>query len=415
MVFLYDFGIWLYVLCIRLGAVKSVKAGAWLDGRKNLLAKIRQEIKPNISYIWFHFASLGEFEQGRSVIERLKVKEQEAPILITFFSPSGYEIRKNYPLANHIFYLPIDTAANARELVKLINPVMAIFTKYEYWYHYFDELRTRGVPLYIISAIFRKNQPFFRFYGGLHRRMLHCVSHFFVQNQESKHLLEALSIHQVTVSGDTRFDRVADNALHPKSLNLIKIFCGGAKTFIAGSTWPEDEKLLAQVIRKYPTWKWIIAPHEVGEDKIAHLEQVLEDHIVVRYSVLESKSQVYNAACSILIIDNVGMLSSLYQYGQLAYIGGGFGSSGIHNTLEAAAFGLPVLFGPNYQKFQEAKDMIELGAAFSIKQLSELEFILNKLNDEVYLGNCGKLAKEYVRSQRGATERIISHIFGDKN
>jgi len=415
MVFLYDLGIGFYTLIIRLASLKNAKAKAWLAGRKNLLKKISKELNPTIQYTWFHFASLGEFEQGRSVMEHLKATKKDIHILITFFSPSGYEIRKNYALADHVFYLPSDTATHAREFVSLVKPVMAVFTKYEYWYHYFDELHKNQIPLYVISAIFRKNQPFFQFYGDLHRRMLQCVSHFFVQNEESKLLLQTLSINQVTVSGDTRFDRVAENASHPKSFDLIKSFCGEAQVFVAGSTWPADEKLLAQLIKQHPDWKLIIAPHEISEEKINALEALFDSNSAIRYSALNTPQvAIRKFQYEILIIDNVGMLSSLYQYGCIAYIGGGFGS-GIHNTLEAAAFGLPILFGPNYYKFQEAKDMIDLGAAFSIKNGSEFETVLDKIgvsHDLVETCGCGKTAKAYVENNTGATARIIHHILG---
>ena len=413
MVFLYDLGIRFYTFIIGLASLKNAKAKAWLAGRKNLLKKISKELNPNIRYTWFHFASLGEFEQGRSVMEHLKAADKNVHILITFFSPSGYEIRKNYPLADHVFYLPSDTAAHAREFVRLVNPTMAVFTKYEYWYHYFDELHKNQIPLYVISAIFRKTQPFFQFYGGLHRKMLQCVSHFFVQNEESKLLLQTRSINHVTVSGDTRFDRVAENASHPKSFDFIKSFCGEAQVLIAGSTWPEDEKLLAQLIKKYPDWKFIIAPHEISEEKISALETLFENN-AIRYSVLDPQVTIHNTQCATLIIDNIGMLSSLYQYGHIAYIGGGFGS-GIHNTLEAAAFGLPIVFGPNYYKFQEAKDMIDLGAAFSIKNGSDFERVLDKIGvspELVETCGCGRTAKAYVENHTGATARIIHHILG---
>jgi 3-deoxy-D-manno-octulosonic-acid transferase len=409
MVFLYDLGIRFYTFIIGLASLKNAKAKAWLAGRKNLLKKISKELNPTIRYTWFHFASLGEFEQGRSVMEHLKATKKDIHILITFFSPSGYEIRKNYPLADHVFYLPSDTATHAREFVRLVNPAMAVFTKYEYWYHYFDELHKNQIPLYVISAIFRKNQPFFQFYGGLHRRMLQCVSHFFVQNEESKLLLQTLSINHVTVSGDTRFDRVAENASHPKSFDFIKSFCGEAQVLVAGSTWPADEKLLAQLIKQHPDWKLIIAPHEISEEKINALEALFDSNSTIRYSVLDTQVAIRKFQYAILIIDNIGMLSSLYQYGCIAYIGGGFGS-GIHNTLEAAAFGLPILFGPNYYKFQEAKDMIDLGAAFSIKNISEFEIVFDKMGKEDYLTRCERTAKAYVKNHTGATARIIQHI-----
>ncbi len=420
MLFLYNFGIQLYVLAIRLSSLKSKKAAAWLNGRKNLLKRIEKEIDRNVQYTWFHFASLGEFEQGRPVLEQLKAEDPHIHILITFFSPSGYEIRKNYELADHVFYLPADTAQNASGFIRLVNPKLAIFTKYEYWYHYFKELNRQKIPLYVISGIFRKEQPFFKWYGTLHRKMLHWVSYFFVQNEESKLLLTGLGIEKVLVSGDTRFDRVAQNAQHPKEALSIRNFCGSDKVFIAGSTWPEDEKLIAGLAKPYSNWKFIIAPHEIGEDKLIALEKLLPGNSI-RYSeynsgVKESESPgnqesiaIHNTQYTILIIDNIGMLSSLYQYGHIAYIGGGFGA-GIHNTLEAAAFGLPLIFGPNYHKFKEAKDLLKAGGGFSIQNYTELNTKMQALQEDKLRNSVGEIASEYVENHQGATDIILNYI-----
>lgn len=408
MIFLYDLILWFMGLGARLLALKSEKARAWLDGQRGLMDKIKSEIKPGTRYVWFHFASLGEFEQGRSVIEELKAKQKDQPVIITFFSPSGYLVRRNYAFADHVFYLPSDTASNAQELVVLFNPRMVVFTKYEYWYHYFKELHAANVPLYVISAIFRENQIFFKIYGGLHRQMLGFVTHFFVQNQQSKQLLNSLGITAVSVSGDTRFDRVAQTANNPRSFETIKAFCDDSFVVVAGSTWSDDEKLLEEVMGNYSDWKWIIAPHEVSQEHIEGLVHLLRNYSVVRYSTLENRPET-SAKGSVLIIDNVGMLSSLYQYGKIAYIGGGFGS-GIHNTLEAAAFGAPILFGPNYTKFQEAKDMIALGAGFSIKDATELKVLLDKFKSPVYLKNSGEIAARYVNSHTGATDLILARV-----
>lgn len=283
---------------------------------------------------------------------------------------------------------------------------MAIFTKYEYWYHYFTELKKQEIPLYIISGIFRTSQPFFKWYGSLHRQMLKCVTYFFVQNQESQRLLEHLGINQVAVSGDTRFDRVFQNARAAKELTEVKEFCGPNKTFIAGSTWPEDEKLIAGLIGHMPDWRFIIAPHEISPDKLDKLERMLPG-TSVRFSKLTGVDN--EPQNNVLIIDNIGMLSSLYQYGTIAYIGGGFGA-GIHNTLEAAAFGLPVIFGPNYQKFKEASDLIALGAAWSINNFNDLKLIVDKLQDRNFREASGKKAKDYVENNTGATKMILDYI-----
>jgi 3-deoxy-D-manno-octulosonic-acid transferase len=369
MLLLYNFGVHCYYSLIVLYSFFNKKAKLWIQGRRHVnYIHFEQSI-------WFHFASLGEFEQGLPVLEQLKKTNPKIKIVITFFSPSGYEVRKNTPLADAVYYLPLDTANNAREFIAAINPTLAIFTKYEYWYHFFNELHQRETPLYIISGIFRPNQVFFKWYGGLHRKMLNFVSHFFVQDERSRQLLRSLNLTNATVSGDTRFDRVWTTAQQPKALPEIKAFINNQKTFIAGSTWPADEQLVAALTGEYPDWKFIFAPHETREEKINNLINLLPANSATRYSLLTTHS---SPATQILIIDNVGMLSSLYQYGNIAYIGGGFGA-GIHNTLEAAAFGLPVIFGPNYAKFKEAKDIIELGAGFSVADEKELNKIVAAL------------------------------------
>jgi len=350
---LYIIGIWAYTLLIKLFSLFNPKAKLFIKGRKNIFNIIAQKINPAEKHIWFHFASLGEFEQGRPVLEKIKNLYPAKKIIITFFSPSGYEIRKNYALAD-VFYLPIDTPGNAKRFISSINPEMAIFTKYEFWHFYFKELKDQGIPLYVISGIFRESQAFFKWYGNFYRNILKSVTYFFVQNKESENLLKSIGLNNVTISGDTRFDRVYENAQSPKALPLIESFIGNSPTLICGSTWPEDEKILSALSEKYPNWKFIIAPHEIHE---SHIESIEKQFSVnnVRFSIFSSSNQTPNAEHQTLIVDNIGMLSSLYQYGKVAYIGGGFGI-GIHNTLEAAAFGLPVIFGPKYDKFQEAKD-----------------------------------------------------------
>ncbi|WP_317129790.1 3-deoxy-D-manno-octulosonic acid transferase [Mucilaginibacter corticis] len=354
--------------------------------------------------IWFHFASLGEFEQGRPVLEQMRVARPQSKIVVTFFSPSGYEIRKNTPLADAVYYLPLDTKKNAHQFLSIINPTLAVFTKYEYWYHFFNQLHNRQIPLYIISGIFRPNQVFFKWYGGLHRKMLGFVTHFFVQDDQSKQLLQTLNINNVTISGDTRFDRVWANAENPKPLPVIAEFINNQKTFIAGSTWPADEQLIAKLVTQYPDWKFIIAPHEISEEKINKLITLLPQTAVTRFS------QISNLKSQILVIDNIGMLSLLYQYGDIAFIGGGFGA-GIHNTLEAAAFGLPVIFGPNYAKFKEAKDLIAIGGGFSIDDETSLKNVTDKLvNDQAFCKAAGNKSKAYVQDSIGATNAIMSEL-----
>ncbi|WP_276362316.1 glycosyltransferase N-terminal domain-containing protein [Daejeonella sp. H1SJ63] len=409
MLFLYDLGIRLYILFIRIASVKNKKAKLWINGRKDIFDIIKKSIDPSLKYTWFHFASLGEFEQGRPVIEQMKKERKECSIVVTFFSPSGYEVRKNYPLADHVFYLPADTAANARTFIRLLNPEIAIFTKYEYWYHYFEELNNQNIPLYIISGIFREEQAFFKWYGTLHRRMLGWVSHFFVQNEISKTLLGNLGINNVTVSGDTRFDRVKYNSENPLSLSEIEVFSKENEVFIAGSTWPEDEKLIAGLAVQYPDWRFIIAPHEVNEKRIAELKLLFPES--VNYSGIKGAENLNPELkdSRILIIDSIGILSSVYRYGVIAYIGGGFGV-GIHNTLEAAAFGIPVIFGPNYSRFQEAVQLIEKGGAFSIESADELKLLMNQLKEPEFRKNCGVIAGNYVRQNTGASRIFLDHI-----
>ena len=402
MLLLYNAGLRLYYLAIYIASFFNSKARLWINGRKITITHTGSKS------IWFHFASLGEFEQGRPVLEQMRQLHPSVKIVITFFSPSGYEIRKSTPLADEVYYLPLDTAKNARQFIAAINPTMAIFTKYEYWYHFFNELNELNIPLYIISGIFRPKQVFFKWYGSLHRKMLTYVSQFFVQDEQSKLLLNHIGITNITISGDTRFDRVWANAQQPKQLNDIENFTKGQRTFIAGSTWPEDERLVAGLVKDYPDWKFIFAPHEISEGKINTLINLLPPNSTVRYSQLTTHNSQPQAQT--LIIDNIGMLSSLYQYGHVAYIGGGFGA-GIHNTLEAAAFGLPVIFGPNYLKFKEAKDIITIKAGFSIGNEAELKEIVDALiNDEQFYAYANKQIKVYIQQHIGATATIIEYL-----
>ena len=419
MLLLYNLGIRFYFILIFIASFFNKKAKLWINGRKN--ADFKQFSKS----AWFHFASLGEYEQGLPVLIDYRKKFPNTKIIITFFSPSGFEIRKNTPYADAVYYLPLDTKSNARKFINSIDPAIAVFTKYEYWYHFFNELHDREIPLYLISGIFRPNQVFFKWYGGLHREMLNCVTRFFVQDDNSRRLLQNIGISYVSVSGDTRFDRVWANAQNPKPFPVIADFTQGKKTFIAGSTWPEDEQLLAKLAADYPDWKFIFAPHEIKEEKIGKLIEQLPANSTIRHSQLTTKAEVRSRKSEVgsqnsdlnaqnskqtLIIDNIGMLSSLYQYGQIAYIGGGFGV-GIHNTLEAAAFGLPVIFGPNYHKFKEAKDLIALQVGFSINYESELKKTFGFLiEDESRYQSVSKKIKEYVKEHTGATAMITQYL-----
>ena len=403
MIWIYTIGIALFSVITKFAAIFNQKAKLFIEGRKNVFKEISAKINPNDRPIWFHFASLGEFEQGRPVLEKLKSLDSDQKIVVTFFSPSGFEIRKNYSGADGIFYLPLDTLSNAEKFIELVNPKMAIFTKYEFWFYYFRELDKNKIPLYLISSIFRPNQSFFKWYGAFNRKILKYVTHFFVQNEESATLLNGIGISEASVGGDTRFDRVYENAASPKKIAEIERFCAESPVVVAGSTWLADEKIIVTLIEKHPDWKFIIAPHEVDEGHVAEIEKLFPT--AVKFSVLNDhlRSSIFHIPSSILIIDNIGMLSSLYQYAKVAYIGGGFGV-GIHNILEAAAFGLPVVFGPKYDKFQEAKDLIAIGAAKSINNEAELlsSFEYFKANEKASAD-----AKNYVEEERGATDLIV--------
>lgn len=401
MLWLYNLGISLYGFIVSAFSLFNSKAKLFIQGRKNIFDHLEKTIDGTKKHIWFHFASLGEFEQGRPVLEKIKELHPKKRIVITFFSPSGYEIRKNYPLAAGVFYLPLDTDGNAKRFISLINPEMAIFTKYEFWYHYFKTLNDRQIPLYLISGIFRPDQIFFSWYGSFHRRILSFVDHFFVQNIESMELLKHLGLENTSLSGDTRFDRVAENALSPKKVDLIENGWINSPVFIAGSTWPADERLISALIQQQPDWQFIIAPHEIDEAHIQEIEKLIPG--AVRYSNLVNGA---TGAAQTLIIDNIGLLSSLYQYARIAYIGGGFGV-GIHNTLEAAAFGIPVIFGPKYDKFQEAKDLIALTAARSIETESDLSKAFTHFNENK---EAGKIAQKYVNEKTGSTRQILEFI-----
>lgn len=406
MLLFYSLGIKFYYLLIYLASFFNTKASLWINGRKNW----RKKFNPNQSTqkIWFHFASLGEFEQGKPLLEAVKIQHPEKEIVITFFSPSGYEIRKDSPLGDYILYLPLDTEQNASDFIDLFKPEIAIFNKYEYWYFYFKTLKQKKVPLFVTSTIFRPNQIFFKFYGGLNRKILGFVTHFFVQNEESKRLLESIGISNLTVSGDTRFDSVLNLARNKKAYPLISGFKADYKLFIAGSTWPEDEDFIAECIKNQALgWRFIIAPHEISEVKLLALEKMLAFKCV-RYSQLLKEEKTNS---NVVIIDNIGMLSSVYSYGEIAFIGGGFGT-GIHNTLEAAAWGLPVIFGPNYTKFQEAKDLIKIKGGFSVANQNELNGSLKQLMGDTNLRKqAGENAKNYVSKNTGATEIIMKHVF----
>ncbi|HIY76466.1 MAG TPA: 3-deoxy-D-manno-octulosonic acid transferase [Candidatus Sphingobacterium stercorigallinarum] len=405
--FLYDLGVFAYSLLLRIISPFHPKAKQWIEGRKGLMDRIAQSIDPGHQYVWFHFASLGEFEQGRSVMEAIRSRYPEEKIIVTFFSPSGFQIRKSSPLADHVFYLPVDTAKNARRFLDLVKPKLAIFTKYEYWYHYFNQLQRRDIPLLMISAIFRENQLFFKAYGGFYRSILRKVSFFFTQNKDSVHMLKWIGLTNAGLAGDTRFDRVVTLPKENIRVAEVEQFAVGMPLLVAGSTWSDDEKLLTQWAKNQPRWKMVIAPHEVDAAHLLELESRFPD------AVLFSRFTSYPAQAiqqaRVLIIDHVGLLSALYRYGKVAYVGGGFGA-GIHNTLEAATYGIPVIFGPRYEKFQEAIDLIEEEAAFSIGNFEEFTAVFRALEQKDRWTTAGSAAWRYVQRNAGATQIIMKYL-----
>lgn len=409
MAIIYHLGIFFYQFVVRVFALFDKKAAQFVKGRKNWEKSLKSKIDPEASYLWFHCASLGEFEQGRPVIEAVKDRYPQYKIVLTFFSPSGYEIRKNYDGADVVTYLPVDTRHNARIFLDLVNPQKAFFVKYEFWYNYISALKQRRIPLFLISGIFRENQQFFKNtpWGLWYRKMLNGFEHFFVQNEKSAKLLENIRLKNFTIAGDTRFDRVAAIAQNAKTFENVDKFRGDTLTVIAGSTWKPDEELLAAFINNSTNIKFIIAPHEVHPSNINRIHQLLK-----KPAISFSKAQNNDlSSYDVLIIDSIGILSSLYQYGNLAYIGGGFGV-GIHNILEAATFKLPIVFGPNYKKFQEAVDLVAQKGAFSIGNAEELNRTFNKLlSDKMTLKNASDVCKNYVEKNVGSTKLIINKVF----
>lgn len=409
MTLLYNLGIALYGTGIRLAAPFNTKAKQFVNGRKNWQKQLATKVDTNARYIWFHCASLGEFEQGRPVLEEIRKQFPEYKIALTFFSPSGYEIRKNYEGADLICYLPMDSARNARTFLNLLKPEKAFFVKYEFWYNYISELNRLQIPLYIISAIFRSEQQFFKnsLAGKWYRKILKNVTHFFVQNEASAELLKSVDIENYTLAGDTRFDRVAEIARNAKQFPIVEKFKGNNVTLIAGSTWKPDEELLTAFINKQENLKTIIAPHEVSESNVNRIQQLLIKPSIRFSEALIEDIEKYD----VLIIDSIGILSSLYQYGDFSYIGGGFGV-GIHNTLEAATFELPIVLGPNYKKFKEAVDLVEQKGAFSIKNYEQLAQIFGTfIADKKALKSSSIICRKYVEKNIGSTQKIIEKIF----
>jgi len=406
MTVLYNIGILIVSAFINLGSLFSSKLKKLKEGRSRVWKEIADS---NIreSTIWVHAASLGEFEQGRPLIEAIKKRFPERKIVLTFFSPSGYEIRKDYELADYVFYLPADTRRNAQRFIKAVRPEMAFFIKYEFWHHFLTQLKKREIPVYGVSVIFRESQPFFKWYGGWFRRMLNSFEHFYLQDETSAKLLESISLKNYSVAGDTRFDRVKEIADEAEDIDIANKFSEGYNTIVAGSSWSADEKILTKYVNESPDGvKLIIAPHEIDDTHIREIESSLKASSFRITKPPENLSEY-----KVMIVDTMGMLAAIYRYGQVAYIGGGFGS-GIHNVLEAATYGIPVIYGPKYKKYKEACDLVELGGGFEINSYEKVERVISKMWDDVdFLKSSGMSAEKYVNRMCGATLLITKELF----
>lgn len=407
MYFLYNLLTHLAGFVLKLAALFSPKLKLFVAGRKNVFADLSEKIKPEDKTIWFHAASLGEYEQGLPVMEQIRQQHPQHKIVLTFFSPSGYEIRKNTKAADVVVYLPMDTATNANQFMKLVHPEMAFFVKYEYWPNYLKELRRAGTPTYLISGIFREKQMFFKWYGGFYRQALRTFTHFFVQDSKSKELLKSIHFNNVTVSGDTRFDRVSEILERDNSLPFIEEFIDGKTTVVFGSSWPKDEAMFIDFINNSSNTKFIIAPHTIGADHITDIKNAITKKAVL-FTEKESKNL---AEYDVFIINTIGILGKIYSYADVAYVGGGFGTSGLHNILEPAAFGVPVVIGPNHEKFPEAAAMIHFGGCLEANDKAGLEEILAQLaqNDD-YRNEAGHKARTFISMNRGAVDVIMKNI-----
>lgn len=450
---MYNIAIYIYLIGVAIGSLFNKKIKKMWRGEREAVDLLKEKVDPTAKYVWFHAASLGEFEQGRPLIEQLRATHPEYKILLTFFSPSGYEVRKNYEGADIVCYLPLDTIRNARRFLRAVHPVMAFFIKYEFWYNYLHILRHRGVPVYSVSSIFRPGQVFFKWYGRNYAKVLHCITHFFVQNEVSLQLLKGIGIDEATVVGDTRFDRVLQIKEQAKELPIVEAFkgingkgdackgalaedackedlsedacngdfsedackgalsengCKGCKVFVAGSSWQPDEDIFIRFFNDHPDWKLIIAPHVIGEDHLAYILDKLQMK-AVRYTQATEQSAA-EARC--LIIDCFGLLSTIYRYGEIAYVGGGFGV-GIHNVPEAAVWGVPVLFGPNNKRFQEAQDLLACKGSFEVTDYDSFNTIISRLiSDDKFCHQCGEASANYVKSRSGATDIIMKSVVG---
>ena len=404
---MYNLIIYLYQLGVIVASFFNEKVHKMWRGEREAIRILREKVDPNAKYVWFHAASLGEFEQGRPLMEQLRREHPEYKILLTFFSPSGYEVRKNYEGADIICYLPLDTITNARRFLRTIRPVMAFFIKYEFWYNYLHILRHRDVPVYSVSSIFRPGQVFFRWYGRQYSHVLKCFTRFYVQNEISKELLAKIGIKDVQVVGDTRFDRVLQIKAVAKQLPVVENFVGKSKCFIAGSSWLPDEEIFIPWLNEHREWKVVIAPHVIGEEHLQQIEKMLEGRKVVRYT----KAIVDNVVdAEVLIIDCFGLLSSIYHYADVTYVGGGFGV-GIHNTLEAAVWDVPVFFGPNNQRFLEAQGLKACGGGLEIANADDVRRLMQGFVDDPTLAKeLGEKSGAFVKTMTGATQKILADV-----
>lgn len=408
MLFLYNLAIYLASFFLRIVAFFSPKIKLFVEGRKNVFSILEEKINADDKTIWFHSASLGEYEQGLPVIEKIKEKHPEHKIIVTFFSPSGYEVRKNNTVADVTVYLPLDSSSNAKRFLNLVHPELAFFIKYEFWLNYLKELEKSKTPTYLISGIFRDNQMFFKWYGGFYRKALNAFTYFFVQNEKSKQKIESLGFKNVIVSGDTRFDRVNAILERDNRLDYVESFKNNQPTIVIGSSWPKDEILIAEYINQAPDHiKFIIAPHNIKPDQISDLQSKITKPTIL-FSEKENKDlSIYN----VFIIDTIGILTKIYSYGTIAYVGGGFGNPGIHNILEPATFGIPIVIGPNYSNFVEAVDLVKIGGCISISTNIELKEILDRLlNDKSFLEEKSEICRSFIQNNKGATETIMKLI-----
>ena len=413
MKFLYHLFIAIYPLLAKLLSFNNEKASFWVKGRQSIFSQLEAAFAGNTAkVVWMHCASLGEFEQGLPIIEQLKLQTPNSKFIITFFSPSGYEVRKNYQGADWLFYLPMDSAKNAKQFYDIVKPSLVLFVKYEFWFYYLHEAKQRQIPLLLVSGIFRDNQIFFKWYGDFYRHMLGSFSYFFLQNQASADLLASIGItNNVSVSGDTRFDRVKEIAQEFSPIQLIENFIDNEPVIVAGSTWLEDDKELQHYAKNHPHIKFIIAPHDVQQSRIDECVGLYKNVVLYSDWVNGQRSTVDGRQCNILLINNIGLLSKLYHYATICYVGGGFGDEGVHNVLEAAVYHKPVVFGPVFEKYIEAEELIDAGGAFTVNNALQLEALFNQLlNDTTAYTKASTDAGNYVTSKVGATNAIVDYI-----